>query len=70
MGKLELSDKFVKILLDLPESGMGYQIVDVKLNNGTTLTGRKVFNSTYMELFEHEKISSEDIKEVKLNRKL
>ncbi len=37
---LQLSDKFIKALIAQPETGMGFQIADVTLNDG------RVFNRT------------------------
>lgn len=41
---LKLSFKWIKKLIELPESGMGYQIVTVRLKNGTEIAGLTVLN--------------------------
>ena len=47
---LKLSDNFINILVNLPESGMGYQIVKVILKNGKILHRHKVINSSLLML--------------------
>jgi hypothetical protein len=68
-NQLKLPTKFTSYLENLPEQGMGYQIVDIELFNGKTLVDRIVFNSTYLKLNNDEKIDSENIKSVKINSK-
>ncbi len=41
---MKLSQKWVDKLVNLPEAGMGYQVVDVILKNGTTVRGMMVLN--------------------------
>ncbi len=41
---LKLSPKWVKKLVELPESGMGYQTVVVRLKNGMEIAGLTVLN--------------------------
>ncbi|MBI2674307.1 MAG: hypothetical protein HYX22_01015 [Candidatus Yanofskybacteria bacterium] len=41
---MRLSQKWVDKLVNLPESGMGYQTVDVILKNGSTVRGLIVIN--------------------------
>lgn len=45
-----LPDTWVTHLLTLPESGMGYQRVDVQFADGTLLTDVLVYDSTDMDL--------------------
>jgi hypothetical protein len=63
---LKLSDNFINILVDLPESGMGYQIVKVILRSGITLHQHKVLNSELLMLEEHENIHAKDIERIEL----
>ena len=44
MTTIRLSEKWKKLLSELPESGMGYQLVDVRLLNGKILSGLMVLN--------------------------
>ena len=64
--KVKLPQKHIDILADLPEQGMGYQIVNVTLKNGTILSDRRVVNSTYLLLMENEIIKTSDILNVEL----
>ncbi len=67
---LKLPDSFINILVNLPESGMGYPIVKVILKSGKVLHQHKVINSEILMLEENENISIKDIEKIKLdNRK-
>ena len=68
--ELKLPDSFINILVNPPESGMGYQIVKVILKSGRVLCQHKVFNSEILVLEENENISIKDIEKIELdNRK-
>ena len=67
---LKLSGRFINTLLNLPENGMGYQIVKVILKSGKILHQHKVLNSELLMLEENENISIKDIEKIELeNRK-
>jgi hypothetical protein len=66
--RIELTEQQSDFLRTLSEQGMGYQIVDVILKNGKILENKIVFNSMYLQLFEHERIVSEDIKSIQLHK--
>ncbi|HAQ20826.1 MAG TPA: hypothetical protein DCR40_16575 [Prolixibacteraceae bacterium] len=63
---LKLPDSFINILIDLPESGMGYQIVKVILRSGVILHRHKVLNSEILMLEENENIHAKDIERIEL----
>lgn len=63
---LKLSDSFINILVNLPESGMGYQIVKVILRSGKVLHQHKVLNSELLMLEENELIQARDIANIEL----
>ncbi len=67
--KIKLATPFVEYLTDLPEQGMGYQLVEVTLQNGQILKNRAVMNSTYLMLDDNEEITAEEIKSIKLETK-
>ena len=67
--ELKLPDSFINILVNLPESGMGYQIVKVILKSGQVLYQHKVFNSEILLLEENENISIKDIDKIELDNK-
>ncbi len=68
--ELRLPDSFINILVNLPESGMGYQIVKVILKSGQVLHQHKVLNSEILMLEENENITVKDIDKIELeNRK-
>ena len=46
---LHLNERWVDHLCGLPETGMGYQIVDVVLSNGKRFRDIAVYNSEEME---------------------
>ena len=66
---LKLSDSFINILVNLPETGMGYQIVKVILRSGKTLHQHKVLNSEFLMLEENENIAVKDIDKIELEHK-
>ena len=67
---LKLPDIFVNILINLPEDGMGYQVVKVILKSGRVLHQQKVLNSSILMLEESESITEKDIEKIALeNRK-
>lgn len=68
-NKLLLNKLQIEYLSNLPEQGMGYQIVDVTLKGGKVLTARIVINSTYLKLLESEEYVTEDIEKIELHIK-
>jgi hypothetical protein len=66
---LKLSDNFINILVNLPENGMGYQIVKVILKSGRILVQHKVLNSELLILDENENIVIKDIDKIELENK-
>lgn len=48
--RIKLTGKWIKYLIHQPESGMGYQRVDVILEDGTKLENCLVFNAEEIEL--------------------
>lgn len=66
---LKLPDSFINILVNLPETGMGYQIVKVILRSGKILHQHKVLNSEFLMLEEVENIAVKDIDKIELENK-
>lgn len=66
---LKLPDNFTNILVNLPESGMGYQIVKVILRSGKVLHQQKVLNSELLMLEENELFRARDIADIELESK-
>jgi len=67
---VKLSENFINALVNLPENGMGYQIVKVILKSGKILHQHKVLNSELLMLDENENISVKDIDKIELEDKL
>lgn len=65
-NNLELKKQHIDYLSKMPENGMGYQLVDIILKDGKELKKRIVFNSTYLQLIDNEKIMKSDIKTIKI----
>jgi hypothetical protein len=62
--RVQLPKKWVEYLIHQPESGMGYQRVDVVLEDGTTLVDCLVFNADEIKIpGEH---AHKSIKEIRL----
>lgn len=64
--KVELPKNLIDKLSELPEQGMGYQVVNVLLKNGQVLTDRRVVNSTYLLLIDNDVLTTADIENVEL----
>jgi len=67
-AKVELPTNLIDKLADLPEQGMGYQVVNVTLKNGQVLADRRVVNSTYLLLLDNEHLTTADIENVELHK--
>jgi hypothetical protein len=48
--RIKLDQRWTKRLLELPESGMGYQRVDVRFADGRELKGVVVLNAEELEV--------------------
>lgn len=59
---MRLGQKWVDKLVNLPESGMGYQVVDVILKNGSTIKGIMVLNC--QDILEKVYFSEDDIVDI------
>ncbi len=66
METLQLTNKWVNILTNLPETGMGYQLVKVFLNNGKVLREQKILNGSVLVLDKNQKISELEIYKIEL----
>ncbi len=66
---LKLSDSLINILVNLPENGMGYQMVKVILKSGKVLGQHKVLNSELLMLEDNENIAVKDIEKIELENK-
>ena len=64
--RIQLKEDHIKYLSELPESGMGYQIVDITLKNGQQLNKRVVLNSQFLLLENSENIDPNFIEKVEL----
>ena len=63
---IKLPESFINKLINLPETGMGYQIVKVIMRSGKILHGQKVLNSEFLMLEENENIYIKDIEKIEL----
>ncbi len=67
--RIELKKEHINVLSKLPETGMGYQIVDVTLKDGLQLKNRIVLNSQFLLLDGSEQIDPNFIEKVELVKK-
>ena len=65
---IKLPKKLSTALSLLPEQGMGYQIVDIRLKSGKWITQIPVYNSELLVLDDSEKISVKYITSVQLHQ--
>ena len=63
--RIRLEPRWTKRLLELPESGMGYQRVDIRLVDGRELKDVVVFNAEEIEV--PEEFARAQIKDVRLH---
>jgi hypothetical protein len=68
MNTIQLPNKWTNFLANLPESGMGYQLVSVFLKNGKVLKKHKVLNASTLLLESQEKISENEIARIELDQ--
>ena len=67
--RFQLPERWVDHLCKLPESGMGYQRVDIRLKNGDQLNDVLVLNAEEIECPHHSApFTSEDIADIQLHR--
>lgn len=59
--KIKLFEKLTQILIDMPESGMGYHKVDVYLKNGTIIKNQVVLNCAELVIDKSIIISVDEI---------
>lgn len=64
--QIKLSKEFCEYLQNKPETGMGYQIVNIELKDGRKFKNRLILNSTYLKLNFENELKNEDIKEIKV----
>lgn len=64
--RIKLEQRWTKRLLRLPESGMGFQRVDLQLADGRELKDVLVFNAEEMEV--SEELASSQIKDIRPHR--
>ena len=63
--RIKLKQHWTERLLELPESGMGYQRVDIRFANGLTLEDVVVFNAQEFEA--SDEFAQADIRDVSLH---
>jgi hypothetical protein len=63
---IKLPKSFVNKLANLPESGMGYQVVKVILRSGRVLKNQKVLNSELLMIDDDMKFYVEDILQIEM----
>lgn len=63
--RIKLEPRWTERLLELPESGMGYQRVDIRLVDGRELKDVVVFNAEEIEM--PDEFARAQIKDVRLH---
>lgn len=64
MNRIQLPQKWVDVLVSSPETGMGYQVVDLTLTDGRTLHGVRVYNCEVLALPEEMSVRPEEIEDI------
>ncbi|MCC6700657.1 MAG: hypothetical protein IT221_03990 [Fluviicola sp.] len=63
---LRLSQNFINYLIEQPETGMGYHLVEIELKDGTVLKDRIILNSEYIKLQSIDEIFLDEIKRIEI----
>lgn len=66
--KIFLDDHWSRHLIELPETGMGYHLVDVELKDGAILKKKAIINSSFIQLDKGEKLNLNEIKKIRMHR--
>jgi len=69
-NKIEIPRLLVDKLVNIPESGMGYQIVDIILKSGDILRKRNIINSKFLLLVNNEKLETNDIEDISMSENI
>lgn len=64
---LKLDDKFITQLINTPETGMGYHVVDIILITGEVIREKTILNSSFMQLNDDEDFDNNTIASMKLS---
>ncbi len=67
--KLILPEHIQKQLADLPESGIGFQIVDLVMEDGSIFKEQRVMNSSHVVLDTADKIDGDHIQHAILSKR-
>lgn len=67
MEKVKLNTQFMEELKELPENGIGFQLVNIIKKDGKVLTNRVISNCEYLLLKEGETIDVSEIKEIEID---
>lgn len=67
MEKVKLNTQFMEELKELPENGIGFQLVNIIKKDGKVLTNRVISNCVYLLLKEGETIDVSEIKEIEID---
>jgi len=66
MENYRLPEKFILELIELPETGMGYQRVNIKFSDGKVLNDVIILNSEILRVGNNVEIDIDKIIEIKL----
>lgn len=63
---LKLKKEFSDVLVNTPESGMGYHIVDVTTIKGNVLKDRTVMNGQFLKIGDNERLDNNKILKIEV----
>lgn len=66
--EVKLPENIIKLLLDLPESGMGYQLADIFLRDGRIIKEVTILNASIALLESTDKNIIHEITDIKLSK--
>lgn len=69
MKKLRLLESQIETLINLPETGMGYQKVKLTFKNGKVLNNMTVLNSEILLVEEDQSLNVQEIEKIEIEKR-
>jgi len=66
--RIKLRSEQIEQLVHLPEQGMGYQLVDLRMTTGELHLHRVVLNSEFLLLEDNELLDPENISTIEISK--
>jgi predicted RNA-binding protein len=67
LKRIELNEVQQELLIKLPETGMGYQLVDITMKDGSIYQNKTIINGQFLEIDLDENIRIELIEKIEIS---